>query len=114
MSVSASQLAYLPPQEDNQAFLDWLGYHAQAHNKVEEKAVRDGKTNLGTYDVADAADMEDWLYFHNQEHIEIAQSYNLQAPPDLSYWDRSDPVNDANWLQSHALVHDNEQKALNL
>lgn len=113
MTVTASQLAFLPP-DDQSSFLDWLGYHAQAHNQAEEKAVRDGKSNLGTYNVADMADMDDWLFFHNQEHQQIAQSYNLSSPPDLSAWDRKDPINDANWLQAHSLVHDNEQKALKL
>jgi len=113
MTVTPSQLAYLP-SDDNQAFLDWLGYHAQAHRQVAEKAVRDGHTDLGTYDVADAADMDDWLYFHNQEHQTTAEIYNLAAPPDLSFWDRQDPVNDANWLQSHSLVHQTEKNGLGL
>lgn len=105
------QLAYLP-QGDNAALLDWLGYHAQLHQAIAKKAVDDGHTNLGTYDVSTMADRGDWTYFHDKEHSEIAETYHLGAPPDLSYWDENDPVNFNNWLQSHALIHDGENKAL--
>ena len=111
--ISPQQLAFLP-QHDQAALLDWLGYHAQLHRAIQEKAVREGHTNLGTYPLATMADRDDWVYFHNEQHVEISQTYNLAAPPDLSYWDENDPVNFNNWLESHALVHDGEKKGLNL
>jgi hypothetical protein len=111
--IAPIELAYLP-QGDQMALLDWLGYHAQLHHVIGEKAVRDGHTDLGTYPISTMADRDDWLYFHQQEHIQISETYNLPAPPDLTYWDENDPTNFNNWLQSHALVHDGEKKNLGL
>lgn len=109
--ISPIELAYLP-QQDQMAFLDWLGFHARFHQVIAQKAIARGFQNLGTYQFATMGDRDDWLYFHNQEHNEIAQTFNIGAPPDLGYWDENDPGNFNNWLQSHALVHDNERKVI--
>jgi hypothetical protein len=111
MTISAIELAYLP-QHDQSALLDWISNHWQFHTRIAQRAVRDGHTNLGTYDVSQMADRDDWLYFHQQDHIEISQTYNLAAPPDLTYWDEKDPDNFNNWLQAHALTHDGINKGL--
>lgn len=113
MTLSPMQLAYLP-QGDKAALLDWNGNHSQWHNRVQQEAVKQDKLDVGTYNVADMADMDDWLYFHNQEHIKIAEAFDISAPPDLSFWDPEDPINFFNWTYAHALVHDGERKALGL
>jgi hypothetical protein len=106
-------LAYLP-FKNPQALLDWALGHGDLHRLVAQKAVQQGHTSLGTYEVYDMVDMEEWLYQHNQEHEQISETYNLQTPPDLSYWDFNDEVNFANWLFSHSLVHDNEVKVIGI
>lgn len=113
MPITPSQLAFLP-QQDKNALYDWLAEHAQWHELVREKAVRDGHVDLGGYGLADMADRDDWLYFHNDEHVEISTIYNLAGPPDLTYWDENDVVNWNAWLQAHALIHQDEQQFLNL
>src|SRR5574337_1070649 len=82
MAIIPSQLAYLPIK-DQQALLDWLGYHGDWHLKTAQRALKDGHTNLGQYNFWDMGDRDDWLFFHNQEHGDIANTYGLGAPPDL-------------------------------
>ena len=113
MPITPTQLAYLP-QGDKQALMDWAREHSNWHKLVAQKAIQRGNLTLGTYDVADMADLDDFLYFHNAEHENTASVFGIGAPPDLSYWDQEEPINWANWLQAHALTHLNEQKALGL
>ena len=114
MTIDAMQLSFVPQGNEN-ALRDWAREHGDIHDRITNKAVGDGHTNIGKYSFKDMlANFEDFLWFHNVDHENISATYNLAAPPDLSFWDLDEPITFANWLFAHALVHLDIQKGLNI
>lgn len=111
MSIAPMQLA-LVPMGNEQAFLDWLGQHAELHKKIQLEAVKRGFTDLGVFNVADLGNWDDWLGGHDSEHRQTAAQFNLPGVPDLTFLDLEDSVVWGNWHYAHALVHETERKGI--
>ncbi len=96
----------------------WAGFdlqHTGMHAAVYDAML---KRNLVPFYVPLAGfpreDNTAYLLDHWQVHISNAELLNLPGIPDLGTVDLSDPLQFADWVQLHALVHKNENLALEI